>query len=214
MSWLLWHSAEWVLNILSPASCPARPIWLASSWVGTAGRHPDVVLGCLQWQLDMPIVSLDTCPYARPVVLSYLSEPGVDPFSFDCTPLAPIYVDGYPYAYATYGSPTRFSMAALATTAKSDTACHCSCCIPGGPLPRLRARWRPWPNLGSRDGIQIWNDSMLPLGNRELVGCRWGFKEASNKQYANQTSHGTYWNDAYFHTQWMPGNGKNCPSIS
>ena len=41
------------------------------------------------------------------------------------------------------------SMAARATLARSETACHCSCCTaPCGPLPRLRARWRPYPNLG------------------------------------------------------------------
>ena len=49
-------------------------------------------------------------------------------------------------------------MADLATDARSLMACHCSCCTPGGPLPRFRARWRPWPNLGRKDR----NSVMVP----------------------------------------------------
>jgi len=123
-------------------------------------RHPVVmfVSPCKQWKkLQTQFVIQNHAPglniigilptHAVHAVLTHASIPGVDPsafhdytFPFCVTPLATLWG-----CYTTYadGSPPRVSIAAPATLAKSDTACHCSCWTPGGPLPRLRARCRP-----------------------------------------------------------------------
>lgn len=168
-SWLLLHSVTWVIKILS------QPLWSSKAfrlvWHWSAG----ILLWCLfppanngknyklssSYKNHAPGLNIiGILPtHAVHAVLTHASIPGVGPsafhdytFPFCVTPLATLWG-----CYTTYadGSPPRVSIAAPATLAKSDTACHCSCWTPGGPLPRLRARCRPWPNLGGRDGRQI-----------------------------------------------------------
>ena len=121
-----------------------------------------------------------------------------------------IYVDGSP------DPDPRPSMASRATDARSLMACHCSCCTPGGPFPRLRARCLPCPNLGRMNGRHVYVINTLNLmvpTTKEIIDPMSGTNR-TNVTITNGATHKVVGNMKRVPNQSKPGSGKNWPWIS